>query len=281
MLLLACAAMLTNALPDAGYGNAGHNTKNHPEQSNFEGGRQGPVVWLGLGLGLRKRPLESLDLDPSERPGSDLRPGRDLGDRRRLGKHHPKGNCKNGCTVSGGDEGQGVYSVDNTYLGTLEQICPYGCGCEHLDKGDHCHTEKASHFPNEYTCANEDNCGISSKNSPLKNTNFEPYGSHKSCYGEDKCEFKVVCTSELGTTWQDGEKCKNTLVAEDCDKCAFMQTSGMCALRLIHLDMCMCIPHVQFMSTTSNEVSYLKGRFPHRCSRPFFVFVVKEPSFAE
>ena len=106
MLLLACAAM-TNALPDVGYGNAGHNTKNHPEQSNFEGERQGPVIWLDLGLGLRKRRLESLDLDPSERPGSDLRPGRDLGDRRRLGWHHPKGNCQNGCTVSGGGGGQG------------------------------------------------------------------------------------------------------------------------------------------------------------------------------
>ena len=259
VLLLACAAMLTNALPDVGYGNAGHNTKNHPEQSNFEGERQGPVIWLDLGLGLRKRRLESLDLDPSERPGSDLRPGRDLGDRRRLGKHHPKGNCKNGCTVSGGDEGQGVYSVDNTYLGTLEQICPYGCGCQHEN---HCHTESASHFPDKYT-ANFPN---------------EPYG-RKSCK-HDTCEFKVACTSELGTTWQDGKKCNN-LDAGNCDKCAFMQNSGMCALRLIHLDMCMCIPHVQFMSTTSNEVSYLKGRFPHRCSRPFFVFVVKEPSFAE
>jgi hypothetical protein len=105
-----------------------------------------------------------------------------------LGDIHPKGNCQNGCTVSSGSGGQGVYSVDNTYLGTLEQICPYGCGCQH--DGDHCHTEKASHFNNEYTCANKENCGISKNNSPLTNTKFEPYG-RKECK-HDKCTFKAV-----------------------------------------------------------------------------------------
>ena len=255
--------MLTNALPDVGYGNAGHNTKNHPEQSNFEGGRQGPVVWLGLGLGLRKRRLESLDLDPSERPGSDLRPGRDLGDRRRLGDIHPKGNCQNGCTVSSGSGGQGVYSVDNTYLGTLEQICPYGCGCQHDDHIDHCHTEKASHFPNEYTCADKDNCGISGKN-PLTNTEFEPYG-RKSC-NHETCEFKAACTKKLASTYVDGQlttECNQLTAtgdadadAENCNECAFMHAKLRHVCTEAHSSWHVHV-HVQFVSTSSNEVSHL------------------------
>ena len=261
MLLLACVAV-TSALPDAenGHGEYGETSpaklsKETPveiseELSNSEADTEEFRKLVPSTIFNASGNLYYTELAPRRRS------------RRRLGGADPLGTCAGGCTeFEAGEKGEGleagVYTVDGKFLGSdASTACPTGCGCQHYEGAEaHCHRI-------------EDNA-----NGPHTAT-----GSHCDGSKTDHWWCEPKCTRELGTTWQDGEKCNN-LDAGNCDKCAFMQNSGMCALRLIHLGMCMCIPHVQFVST--NEVSHLKGRFPHRCSRSFFVFVVKEPSFAE
>ena len=180
VLFFACVAA-TRAVRDEGYGHAGQNTKDHAAQSDSEGERQGPVVWLGLGLGLRERSelrLTSRDLlDPAELPGSHGRPvdpaelreadlrqhhstdyepssrdeparRRALGDRRRLGKKDPRGTCGGGCKASLCKGGKwGVCNGKSEYMGTVVQVCPYGCACQHKTGTEaHCHLNEAAHF---------------------------------------------------------------------------------------------------------------------------------------
>ena len=76
---------------------------------------------------------------------------RQMGPRRRLGGDDPLGTCDGGCKVwpAGWGHPAGVWNVnDDWYLGTLEEVCPQGCGCQHETgaKKAHCHRDKVSHW---------------------------------------------------------------------------------------------------------------------------------------
>jgi hypothetical protein len=249
VLLLACVAV-TSALPDAedGHGEYGETSpaklnKETPEQiseelSNSEDDTEEFRKLVPSTIFNASGNLYYTELAPRRRS------------RRRLGKSDPLGTCAGGCTeFEAGEKWEGseagVYTVNGVFLGSdASTACPTGCGCQHDEGADaHCHRI-------------EDNpSGHHSKT-----------GSHCDGSKTDHWWCEPKCTKKLASPLIDGNnkhKCTKLTAtgdadahAENCNECAFMHAKLRHVCTEAHSSWHVHV-HVQFVSTSSNEVSHL------------------------